>query len=58
MSTIFQAQFGQIELILGNIVEQNVDVIVNTANTKLIKFISFLVRYAVSITHPTRLLMM
>jgi O-acetyl-ADP-ribose deacetylase len=35
MSTIFQVQSGQIELLLGNIVEQHVDVIVNAANTKL-----------------------
>jgi O-acetyl-ADP-ribose deacetylase len=35
MSAIFESKYGTIELLLGNIVEQNVDVIVNAANTKL-----------------------
>jgi len=35
MSETFQATHGRIELVLGNIVEQSVDAIVNAANTKL-----------------------
>ncbi len=35
MSDSFQAKHGRIELVLGNIVEQAVDAIVNAANTKL-----------------------
>src|SRR5262249_23175745 len=35
MSDTFQAEHGRIELVLGNIVEQEVDAIVNAANTKL-----------------------
>jgi O-acetyl-ADP-ribose deacetylase (regulator of RNase III) len=35
MTDEFQARFGRIELVLGNIVEQDVDAIVNAANTKL-----------------------
>ena len=36
MSDTFQAKHGRIELVLGNIVEQVVDAIVNAANTKLL----------------------
>jgi O-acetyl-ADP-ribose deacetylase (regulator of RNase III) len=35
MNDRFQAKHGQIELVMGNIVEQVVDAIVNAANTKL-----------------------
>jgi O-acetyl-ADP-ribose deacetylase (regulator of RNase III) len=35
MTDTFQVRHGQIELVLGNIVEQRVDAIVNAANTKL-----------------------
>lgn len=36
MSDIFQTKHGRIELVLGNIVEQQVDAIVNAANTRLL----------------------
>jgi O-acetyl-ADP-ribose deacetylase (regulator of RNase III) len=35
MDDVFQAEHGRIELVLGNIVEQAVDAVVNAANTKL-----------------------
>lgn len=35
MSDTFEAEHGRIELVVGNIVEQSVDAIVNAANTRL-----------------------
>ena len=41
MPNIFEAEYGTIELVLGNIIEQDVDAIVKETSINLVRFVLY-----------------